>query len=355
MHIGCALLLLSSASAFAIDWQHEGPRATFQVQSDQLSTSGVGHTPNWVHTVQEFEDFHLTFEYKLAQWAEAAVYLRAPRFGRPGNAGIAIVFAHDFHKQTSKYVTGAIAGVTPPMKKQPENSFEQWHKVSIRIEKDLLHAEIDGDVVQHVNIADQPELSHRLKRGFIGFPDLGYAYSIRNIKIEDLGSPTKFMSLDGWKLRGAGNWSTRDGIITGANGHGVYYAQQRFENFELTALVRSHNHVNGGIFLRGSQEESKPRGFEIQIYSPVEAVYPTGSVYSITRSTTRVEYEERWFLMQIRVDGRSCKVWLDGELVAATDALTVLGEGQIGLQIHSENASVDFRDLRVRSLTPVRR
>lgn len=342
-----ALFALLSAS---VEWQQEGPRATFQIQPDQLSTSGRGHTPNWVHTRQEFEDFRLTFEYKLSQWAEAAVYLRAPRAGRPGHAGIALVLAHDFHKQISKHVTGAIAGVLPPARQQPE-SYEQWHRVSVSIEKNILHAEIDGAVVQHVDVPTQPELKHRLKRGFIGFPDLGYAYAVRNIRIEDLGGATKFTALDGWKVRGAGNWSFgADGVITGANGHGILYAQQVFKDFELTALVRSHQHVNGGIFLRGSPDESKPRGFEVQIYSPVEAVYPTGSVYSISRSTSRVEFEERWFLMQIRVEGSRCTVRLDGELVAETDAVPIRDAGQIGLQIHSDDASVEFRDLRVESL-----
>jgi hypothetical protein len=44
----------------------------------------------WLHTAEEYENFRLTFEYKLSQWAEAAVILRAPRMGRPMQSGIAI-------------------------------------------------------------------------------------------------------------------------------------------------------------------------------------------------------------------------------------------------------------------------
>lgn len=336
--------------AASVDWVHEGPRATFQIQPDRLSTTGAGNSPNWVHSAQEYENFRLSFEYKLAQWAEAAVYVRAPRDGRPAHSGIAIVLAHDFHKQLSKHVTGAIAGVLPPRAQQPV-SFDAWHRAMVLFEGDRLRVEIDGVEVQDVDLASNDALQHRLRRGFIGFPDLGHTYEVRKIAIEDLGSPTRFVALDGWKLRGAGNWSFgSDGIVRGANGHGVLYAQQRFRDFEFTALVRSHNHVNAGVFFRGSPDESKPRGFEVQIYSPVEAVYPTGSVYSIDRSRSRVEFEERWFLMQVRVEGARCRVWLDGELVSETQQLPVLDDGQIGLQIHMDNASVEFRDLRVRVL-----
>lgn len=345
-----ALSFLLVSLTAAVDWVHEGPRATFQIQADRLSTSGAGHSPNWVHTAQEYENVRLSFEYKLAQWAEAAVYLRAPRDGRPGDAGLSIVLAHDFHKQLSKHVTGAIAGVLIPRAQQAV-SFDAWHRVVVLLEGDRLRVEIDGVEVQDVDFSAHGDLKYRLRRGFIGFPDLGHAYEIRKIAIRDLGAPTKFVNLDGWKLRGAGNWSFADGgVVRGSNGHGVLFAQQRFRDFEFTGLVRSHNHVNAGVFFRGSPDEAKSRGFEVQVYSPVEAVYPTGSVYSIDRSRSRVEFEERWFLMQVRVEGSRCRVWLDGEPVSETNELPIVEEGQIGLQIHMDNASVEFRDLRVRVL-----
>ena len=84
--------------------------------------------------------------------------------------------------------------------------------------------------MQDVDLAADPELRLRLKRGFIGLPDNGHAYTLRNIVIEDYGGTHKFVepfdgrSLDGWRLRGAGNWAIRDGAIVGANGHSILYA-----------------------------------------------------------------------------------------------------------------------------------
>ena len=338
-------------------WVHEGPRATFSAVAGELVTSGRGFQPNWLHTEREYENFRLHLEYKLAQWAEAAVVLRAPRMGRPMQSGIAIYLAHDYHEDTTLYRTGAIPGVLPPRDVQ-KVSWGEWHKVDIELGGDRLKASIDDSVVQDVDLAAHSELRYRLKRGYIGFPDQGYAYSLRNIRIEDLGSERKFTdlfdgrTLAGWTLRGAGAWSVQDGSLVGANGHGVLFAAPKFSDFELTALVRTHNRVNSGIFLRGSPDEKETRGFEVQIFNSNDSVYPTGSVYGHDRANLSADYEGQWFLMQIRVEGATCVVRLNGETVSRFDKLPaeVLGPGQIGLQIHMEDASVEFRDLRVRVL-----
>ncbi len=361
-----ALLLPATASAAwqpllngrdLTGWTHEGPRATFGFSKGELSTTGAGSQPNWLHTDREYENFRLRFDYKLAQWAEAAVVLRAPRLGRPMQAGISLTLAHDFHNDHTPWVTGAITGAVKPAMLCPVD-FEKWHAVRIDLDQDYLKVEIDGAVVQDIHLDQHAELRYRLRRGFVGFPDLGYKYSVRNVEIEELPSNVKYTdlfdgrSLAGWTLRNEGTWSVNDGAITGANGHGILYSTPVLTDFEFTALVRSHNRVNAGIFLRGSPDLKQHRGFEVQIYSPVDAVFPTGSIYAKQRSNITADYEERWFLMQIRVQGATCLVRIDGVTVAEYDGLKGpdLAPGRIGLQIHMENASVEFRDLRVRPL-----
>lgn len=264
------------------------------------------------------------------------------------------MLAHDFHRTKDAYVTGGIPGALAPRVALPE-SWGAWHKAAILLEGDRLTAAIDGVTVQDVDLAAHTELRYRLKRGYIGFPDLGHAWAVRNVRIEDLGFRHEMVdlfdgkSLAGWKLRDAGNWSVREGSIYGANGHGILYAEPSFENFELTLMARSRNRANGGVFLRG-QPQGPERGFEVQIYSPPDAVYPTGSIYDIERARLMSDFEDRWFLMQIIVEDGTCVVRLDGDTVARTDQVEKRKPGRIGLQIHSDNASIDFRDIRVRPL-----
>ena len=46
--------------------------------------------------------------------------------------------------------------------------------------------------------------------------------------------------------------------------------------------------------------------------------------------------------------GTKCRVWFNGMLAAAGEVPA--GEGRVGLRIHLEKSSVEFRDLRIRSL-----
>jgi hypothetical protein len=337
-------------------WVQHGPNPSFSAAQGELRISGQGQAPNWIHSRAEFEDFRLTFDYKLAQWTEAAVILRAPATDRPQHAGLTLVLAHDFHNQCTAWVSGALAGVLPPRAMLPV-SFSAWHQVAIELRGRTFKASIDGALVQEVNLDEHEPLRHRLRRGVIGFPDLGHAYALRNLSIEDLGAPTRFIdllpaaSLEGWQLRGGGAWRLDGGTLTGADGHGVYYPPGVFGDFELAAAVRTHRRVNSGIFLRGDPTGVR-RGFEVQIYSPVDSVYPTGSVYGRSRSRLSADLEGRWFLLQIRVAGPRVAVWVDGEPVAEYVKLsgTELEPGRVGLQIHLDQASVEFRQLRLRRL-----
>jgi hypothetical protein len=335
-------------------WDHTGPRASFSASNGILRTSGRASAGNWIHTTHEYEDFRLRFDYKLDQWAEAAVIFRAARSQRPQHTGLTLILAHDFHNETTPWITGALMGALPPKETFPP-SYEKWHRVELELRGSSLKASIDGTLVQALDLQTVPELRHRLRRGVIGFPDMGHGYSLRNLEIEDLGAPTKFVelsSIDGWARRGSsGEWRAHGTTIEAFNGDSILYAPPVFQDFELTTVVRTRHRVNSGIFLRG-QPEGPNRGFEVQIYSPVDSIYPTGSVYGRRRSNLQADLEDQWFLLQIRVQGPRCSVWIDGQPVAAFDNLPpgLQQPGRIGLQLHSPDTRVEFRDLRVRPL-----
>ena len=366
MRLAVLLLVVPAVALAAADpifdgvslkgWTAEGPHRSFEVEQGQIFVTGRGNEPNWLHTAREYENFWLHFEYRLAQWGEAAVILRAPRYGRPMQAGISLYLAHDYHTNAALWSTGAIPGVRAPSH-PPNPSFDEWHSVDISIDGDRFTASVDGQPVQDFALSGDNELRRRLRKGFIGFPDLGYKYWLRNIRLEDLGARTKFVdplgaTLEGWDLRGSGEWQVRDGVLSAWSGDGILYAPGTYGDFEVSLLVRPHDHVNSGVFLRGSPDLKSSRGFEVQIYSPIDSVYPTGSIYNLVRSKITAAYEERWFLMQINVEGSRCLVRIDGATVAETERLpdNLAKQGRIGLQFHSAGAWVEFREIRIRPL-----
>ncbi len=70
--------------------------------------------------------------------------------------------------------------------------------------------------------------------------------------------------------------------------------------------------------------------------------------YGPVRSTIPFDHEGIWVWLRVVVQGTTCRVWFNGMLAAAGEVPA--GEGRVGLQIHLEKSSVEFRDLRIRSL-----
>ena len=93
----------------------------------------LGQQPGWF-SEREYENVKVTFDYKLAQWAEASFVLRTPRIGRPIQQGVAIFLAHDFHQKMGLYVTGSVAGFKAPTRLLTQN-WGAWHSVELEVER----------------------------------------------------------------------------------------------------------------------------------------------------------------------------------------------------------------------------
>ena len=232
------------------------------------------------------------------------------------------------------------------MRLLPE-SYGVWHSVEIVLEDLRLTVKLDGELIQDAKLSEQ-----KLAKGYLHFPDLKHKYEIRNLTAtagRDYGNYVE--AWQPWSLRGAGTWQSAANSATGANGHGILYGAPKLKDFLFSAEVKATDFANGGIFFRGAPDEKLPRGFEVQIYSTLDSVFPTGSIYGLARSSIASDTENRWFYLQVLVRERHCQVWVDGVAVAETDALPEgLKEGQIGLQIHMEKTSVEWKNLRALKL-----
>lgn len=297
--------------------------------------------PGWFSD-REYGNVEVEFEYKLAQWAEAAFVLRTPAEGRPVQQGVAIFLAHDFHQKPGLYTTGALAGTAPPLELLPP-SYEQWHKLHVVLRGDRLLVRQDGKLLQDTRVPRQ-----KMAPGLLHFARLQHRYEIRNFRAKPLGEePLLVRDWRPWQLRDGGQWKSGADWATGADGHGILYGGPELENFLFSAVVKATNYANGGVFVRGQADKAQPRGWEIQIYSPLDAVFPTGSIYGLVRSSIASETQGRWFFLQVLVEGRNCTVWVDGvEVARTTEAPAEPRKGRIGLQIHMEGAQVEWRQLR---------
>ncbi|MDX2268396.1 MAG: family 16 glycoside hydrolase [Bryobacter sp.] len=305
-----------------------------------LPTVLLAQGPGWT-SEREYENVRIEFEYKLEQWAEAALCLRTATVGRPVAQGVSLFLAHDFHQKEGLYTTGALAGRQKPLRLLPA-SFGVWHKAEVLLDGAEFSFRLDGELLQYTSLPEE-----LLGKGFLHWADLGHGYEVRNWKVEDLGAKQSYVEAwSPYQLRGGGGeWQLAPAAAVAANGHGIQYGAPVLEDFVFVAEVKASALANGGIFLRGSPEEGKDRGFEVQIYPVRDAVFPTGSIYGLTRAQIASDTAARWFQLRVLVKGTHCQVWVDGVLVAESWEVPP-GRGRIGLQIHNDKGQVEWRRMR---------
>ncbi|GJM27306.1 MAG: hypothetical protein DHS20C16_37210 [Phycisphaerae bacterium] len=321
---------------------------TAEFKRGVLTLSGTAHRPLAYFSAQDFENFDLTFEFKVYKWCASGLMIHGPRNGAY-RAGIEIELSgHPDHKG-DVYSTGAIFRVKAPEAIVP-NTEKQWRTCRVRMAWPQLFVQIDDAIVQNVNFENEPALAGTLRRGAVGFLHNSGELNVRNFSLSPLpdteGHVTMFngRDLDGWtKLDGPATFEVVDGVIRASGGNGYLQYDAMVQNFDLRMYVRTSPGANGGVFFRWQREDGGDRGTEIQIWDVIGGVMPTASVYGIARADDALITPGEWQLLQISARDGRCTTYLNGVKAAETDALPYIRKGYIVLQMHSQGW-IDFRD-----------
>ncbi len=184
--------------------------------------------------------------------------------------------------------------------------------------------------------------------------------------------------LTGWKHVGPGGDTVENGLIRTHGGMGLlYWAGGKLGNCIIRVVYKMRdNNDNSGVFIRipiEPREEWMPvhYGYEVQIDNHPETsgeddYHITGTLYSLTKPLAKPgKPGPEWNTMEITLDGPHTVVVLNG--VKVTDytegdpvpekkfdfepwrGLRPL-EGYIGLQNHSDNDIVFFKEVAVKRL-----
>jgi hypothetical protein len=182
--------------------------------------------------------------------------------------------------------------------------------------------------------------------------------------------------LTGWKHVGPGNMNVEDGLIRTHGGMGLlYWTGGKVGNCVIRVVYRmGHKNDNSGVFIRipiEPREEWMPvhYGYEVQIdnEAPGEDEYHvTGTLYSLTKPLAKSgKPGPEWNTMEITLDGPHTVVVLNGVKVTDyTEGQPVPArkfpfepqrgprpdEGWFGLQNHSDNDIVFFKEVAIKPL-----
>jgi 3-keto-disaccharide hydrolase len=185
--------------------------------------------------------------------------------------------------------------------------------------------------------------------------------------------------LAGWKHVGPGGDTVEDGIIKTNGGMGLlYWTGGKLGNCTIRVIYRMRDHnSNSGVFIRipvEPREEWMPvhYGYEVQIDNEPETsnedeYHVTGTLYSLTKPLAKPgKPGPEWNTMEITLDGPHTIVFINGVKVTDyTEGDPVPArkfdfepqrgprplEGYFGLQNHSDNDVVFFKEVAVKKLT----
>jgi len=190
--------------------------------------------------------------------------------------------------------------------------------------------------------------------------------------------------LEGWEHVGPGRVYVEDGLMKTEGGMGLlWYTREKFGDCALRVVYRTTTlDDNSGIFIRIPEAPKDPwdavhSGYEIQILQNFPKDYKlsehqkeyglswhtTGAIYSLSPATKQPQKEPgEWNTMEIRLEGKRTRVYLNSELV------NDFREGQpvpprqhfyepkrgprpvagyIGVQNHHEPQTVHFKEIAV--------
>jgi len=166
-------------------WEIEGEKDRFRIAEGVLSflsTGGGGH----LFTRQDYRDFRLRLDFRIARMANSGLFLRAARDGsNPAFSGCEVQILDDFDwelvtKTALKpwQFTGSLYGSVPPLERDALLPLGEWNTYEVLARGPRLALALNGRVLWDVDThALQPEsgepFARRAAQGFIGLQHHG--------------------------------------------------------------------------------------------------------------------------------------------------------------------------------------
>jgi hypothetical protein len=152
-----------------------------------------GRERGWLATEQEYSDFELQLEYKLAKYANSGIFLRIPDANQPLDRQFIEVQLIDDDNQPgiqSWQRTGAVYAVAGPTK-NPPTKWGEWQRLTIRAQGPELTVWINDEEVNKCNLATvvpqhPPVRNLNRTTGRIGLQRYGSQVEFRNLRIREL-------------------------------------------------------------------------------------------------------------------------------------------------------------------------
>lgn len=163
---------------FTAWWAPQGMRA-WKWEKDELVCRG--HGGDYLRTEREWDNFTLSFDYKLGQRGNSGIGIRTPKAGWPSGDGIELQLYDELpDAPLNRHSTMALYGNLEPLARGDRR--DDWNHAVVKTEGFVISAWINGRLVQHGNTWRLPELKYRHHTGWIGLQDHGGRVRFRDVR-----------------------------------------------------------------------------------------------------------------------------------------------------------------------------
>jgi len=157
--------------------------------------------------------------------------------------------------------------------------------------------------------------------------------------------------LAGWEVLGTtAEWRVQDGTLTNVGtGLGWLATVSSWGDFDLLVEWKLSKGGNSSVYFRaGTAGVTWQNGYDVQLDQDDEE-NPTGSIFGRIKATKVPVPDEEWHTTEIHTEGSRIVVKIDGQEVLSGEDST-FAHGRIGLQMHDDKTTVQFRKVWVRPL-----
>ena len=176
-------------------------------------------------------------------------------------------------------------------------------------------------------------------------------------------------NLDGWKANeDPSTFSVENGVLTvfGKRSHLFYEGDTQkhdFKNFHLRVEIQTFPGANSGVYFHTEFQPSgwPSKGYEVQVNNTHRDPKKTAGLYGIQDNFTAPVEDNRWFLMEVIVEGKHITTKVDGKVISDFTepdqvqppkgfAGRMLSHGTFALQGHDPESKVLYRKVEVKPL-----
>ncbi len=342
------------------DWVRvDAPESAFILDGDEVTVAEHASIPAWLRSAREYENFDLRGEFFIPgdAWTDSGIYFHAPEHGHPSTAGKMLKV---FHKAEAEPHATSVGSIFPVIAPKLTNVHQGWNSFRVLCEYPRLQVWFNDAQIHDLDMAHNPDLMLRLRKGYIGIAGASARCRYRNFRVRELAStdrPWTALYEEPADLNRV--WTVTEGTpdfrtfgsVLRCDGLGHLATKKKYQDFEFQCYARGCPQHNSGILFRYKmQGTGTDRYYEIQLHPVEEAHFPTGSLYHLCRSRYPRIPDEKWFLLEIRIKGRYCRVRIDGDTVTECELLSRVEPGQIALQAHRAGYWIEFKHIRIREL-----